>query len=387
MRRAAGFLSTGPRASPRLTLPPSHPGHSFNQLKLMKRPRKPTKRSADGSVEPHGVVLQPRRAPGRRRALEHPTTSASLLQQARAARQSGMAEPSPSPVLGSPSPHSTAHVAMATQGASPGGLAAGSRHGAAAQGAAAAAAADGAGGGDDDDDPADDSGGARIPHNACINAGAIVCCSLLRPQDSLSERVEYVVDAWERLCGSAVSIDSSLFLSERATADRNFALAYLLREMGAFPRGADNLNDTLELYFQQCSIQMCTRQMARVAAALANGGLNPLTSERVFDPLTVRHRCCRAVPADARAADPCPPRRRSSTCCPRWRWPGARAVRRGGRAAPNTHPSRPPPPCAPGPRGGGAHRVAPAECTTTAACGRSKSEFRPSLVSAAAFSP
>ncbi|MHC5738996.1 glutaminase, partial [Nostoc sp.] len=38
-----------------------------------------------------------------------------------------------------------------------------------------------------------------------------------------------------------------------------------------------------DLYFQQCSILVNTRDLAIMAATLANGGINPLTQEQAID--------------------------------------------------------------------------------------------------------
>jgi glutaminase len=50
-----------------------------------------------------------------------------------------------------------------------------------------------------------------------------------------------------------------------------------------------NLQDTREFYFQQCSIEANIQQMATLAATLANGGENPITGEKIFDPFHVRN--------------------------------------------------------------------------------------------------
>jgi len=93
---------------------------------------------------------------------------------------------------------------------------------------------------------------------------------------------------WSELAGSRVKFDNAVYLSERATADRNFALAYFMRENNAFPENT-SLQDILEFYFQCCSIQTTTRQMSIVAATLASGGVNPYTGKRVFKQSTVKH--------------------------------------------------------------------------------------------------
>ena len=128
-----------------------------------------------------------------------------------------------------------------------------------------------------------------LPHNPMINSGAIMTCSLLRARDELADRFDHVAETWRRLSGSnRVGFNNSVYLSERTTADRNYALGYFMREHGAFPQGTD-LVETLEFYFQCCSIELDAQGLAVVAATFANAGINPLTSEPVFKPSTARH--------------------------------------------------------------------------------------------------
>ncbi|MGC4879911.1 glutaminase A [Micromonospora sp. DT43] len=127
-----------------------------------------------------------------------------------------------------------------------------------------------------------------LPHNPMINSGAIMCCSLLRPTWEMADRFDHVAETWRRLAGGgAVGFNNAVYLSERRTADRNFALGYFMREHRAFPDGTD-LTETLEFYFQCCSIEVDARSLSVVAASLANGGVNPLTRERIFSADTVR---------------------------------------------------------------------------------------------------
>ncbi len=128
-----------------------------------------------------------------------------------------------------------------------------------------------------------------LPHNPLINAGAIMSCSLIKPGKSPSDRFDHVSSTWNRLCaGRKVGFNNSVYLSERSTADRNFALAYFMRENQAFPEKTDLL-ETLEFYFQCCSIESNTANLSIAAATLANAGVNPLTGEKIFDEKTVQH--------------------------------------------------------------------------------------------------
>lgn len=127
-----------------------------------------------------------------------------------------------------------------------------------------------------------------LPHNPLINSGAIMTCSLIKPEFEESARFSYVQNFWNRLSGGmGVSYDNTIFLSERNTADTNYALAYLMKSKNAFPEGT-NLKSVLEFYFQNCSLQVNTRSMSVIAATLANGGINPLTNDRVVSSKTVR---------------------------------------------------------------------------------------------------
>ena len=126
------------------------------------------------------------------------------------------------------------------------------------------------------------------PHNPMINSGAIMTCSLIRPEFPAADRFDFVMQAWRKLgAGHKAKFSNSVYLSERQTADRNFALGYFMREHKAFPENVDLLS-TLEFYFQCCSIEVTARHMSVVAATLANGGINPLTGEQVFSAATVK---------------------------------------------------------------------------------------------------
>ena len=127
------------------------------------------------------------------------------------------------------------------------------------------------------------------PHNPMINSGAIMSCSMIRPDLDIADRFDYVIDRWRALCGDQkVSFSNSVYLSERQTADRNFALGYFMQENKAFPDWADMIQ-TLEFYFQCCSIELNADKMSIMAGTLANGGICPVTGERVFSSRTVQN--------------------------------------------------------------------------------------------------
>ncbi len=124
--------------------------------------------------------------------------------------------------------------------------------------------------------------GQGLPHNPMINSGAIMCASLLHPELSLADRFDYIENVWRQLAGGrSIGFDNSVYLSEKDTAHRNFALAHFMKENNAFPEDAD-IYKALDLYFQCCSITVDVAAQANVAATFANGGVCPMTNQRVF---------------------------------------------------------------------------------------------------------
>jgi glutaminase len=121
--------------------------------------------------------------------------------------------------------------------------------------------------------------GSNRPFNPMVNAGAIAVTSLLHSRygDCAFDRVLACMSA---AAGRQLSIDQSVYESESATGHRNRAIAYLLLNFGMVH---DQAAEALDIYFKQCSILVTCRDLATMAAALANMGRNPITGENVFD--------------------------------------------------------------------------------------------------------
>lgn len=129
----------------------------------------------------------------------------------------------------------------------------------------------------------------QLPHNPMINAGAIMICSLIKADLSLADKFEYIAKIWADLgAGEKIRFDNAVYNSEKETANRNYALAHYMKEVGAFP-DETNIDDVLDFYFQCCSIEVNARQAARIMSTIANGGICPLTNKKIFSPETVRN--------------------------------------------------------------------------------------------------
>ncbi|XP_045448598.1 glutaminase liver isoform, mitochondrial isoform X1 [Melitaea cinxia] len=131
------------------------------------------------------------------------------------------------------------------------------------------------------------------PHNPMINAGAILVCSLLKtldkPEMTLAEKFDYVMSFFSRLAGNEVlGFNNAVFLSEREAADRNYALGFYMREHKCYPEKT-NLRECMDFYFQCCSMEANCDIMSIMGATLANGGICPITDEKVLRPDSVRN--------------------------------------------------------------------------------------------------
>ncbi|XP_044278102.1 glutaminase liver isoform, mitochondrial [Varanus komodoensis] len=128
-----------------------------------------------------------------------------------------------------------------------------------------------------------------IPHNPMVNAGAIVISSLIRMGCKKAEKFDYVVDYLKKMAGNEyVGFSNTTFQSEKETGDRNYAIGYYLKDKKCFPRGVDMMA-ALDLYFQLCSVEVTCESGSVMAATLANGGICPITGERVLSDEAVRN--------------------------------------------------------------------------------------------------
>ena len=132
------------------------------------------------------------------------------------------------------------------------------------------------------------------PHNPMINAGAIMTAALVKSQAPVHRRLEHVREYWSRMTGGILPrYNAWMAKEENRTGDTNRSLAYMMKSKQIFPKGEDavdhEIRDALELYFSTCSLEMTCREMAVAVSTLANGGVCPLSQERVLSRKTVRN--------------------------------------------------------------------------------------------------
>ena len=126
--------------------------------------------------------------------------------------------------------------------------------------------------------------GSNRPFNPLVNAGAIATADLIQGKD-YADRVKRLLGLFGRYFGRDAYIDNAIFMSERTTGHRNRAIAHLMLNFGMV---TDRIEESLELYFQQCSILGNAHDLAVMGATLANAGVNPVTRERAIEQRYVK---------------------------------------------------------------------------------------------------
>lgn len=122
------------------------------------------------------------------------------------------------------------------------------------------------------------------PFNPMVNAGAIAVAGIL--QEHLGEGAfDFMMERFSAAAGRALDLNEAVYRSEHETGHRNRAIAHLLLAADALAVPPDA---ALDLYFRQCSINVCARDLARMGATFANMGMNPVSRQPVFDIAAVR---------------------------------------------------------------------------------------------------
>lgn len=119
--------------------------------------------------------------------------------------------------------------------------------------------------------------GAHI--NPMINTGAIALCTLIHG-DTYFDKFCRLLNLARRLADNPqLDINESVYQSEKATGNKNRALAYMLSAYGMI---SDPVEDILDFYFRACSVSANCKDLARIAHIFANHGIHPITGEQMF---------------------------------------------------------------------------------------------------------
>jgi len=115
--------------------------------------------------------------------------------------------------------------------------------------------------------------------NPMVNAGAIATTSLV-PGETVEARWKFIHGGLSRFAGRTLPLNEEVYASASETNYRNQALARLLQSFGRIFIDPAQATD---LYTKQCSLNVSAKDLAVMGATLADGGVNPITKERVID--------------------------------------------------------------------------------------------------------
>jgi glutaminase len=121
--------------------------------------------------------------------------------------------------------------------------------------------------------------------NPLVNPGAIAASSLIAGADSAA-KWKHIVQVQSDFAGRPLSLDMPVYISEAGDNLRNQAIAHLLYAYGRMY--FDPVQST-DIYTKQCALGVNAKDLATMAATLANGGVNPVTKKKVVSPETAMY--------------------------------------------------------------------------------------------------
>ena len=121
--------------------------------------------------------------------------------------------------------------------------------------------------------------------NSFVNAGAMATTSLLYSEIKSKEDNEklinkLILENMEDFAGRKLKVNEHLYLSEYNTSDHN---KKLIDKLVSYSRFYGDPETTLKTYTKQCSVMVTSKDIAVMAASLANNGKNPITHKKILN--------------------------------------------------------------------------------------------------------
>ena len=113
--------------------------------------------------------------------------------------------------------------------------------------------------------------------NPMVNTGAIAATSMIKG-DNEKQVWNNIITTYNDFAGRKLKVMEDIYKSEAETNQRNQALAML---MYAYGRIENAPLEATDIYTRQCSVGVNAKDLATMAATLANGGKNPVTGKTV----------------------------------------------------------------------------------------------------------
>jgi glutaminase len=121
--------------------------------------------------------------------------------------------------------------------------------------------------------------------NPMVNAGAIATTSLVSGS-TVAGKWEFIHDGLSKFAGRKLPMNEEVLKSASETNFRNRSIAQFLLSVN---RIYCEPMEAVDLYTRQCSLNVSARDLAIMGATLADGGINPVTKERVVDPVVCHY--------------------------------------------------------------------------------------------------
>ena len=121
--------------------------------------------------------------------------------------------------------------------------------------------------------------------NPMVNAGAIAAASLA-PGTTAEAKWQFIHDGLSRFAARSLTFNKAVYESEAAANHRNQGIATLLQ---GYQRIYFDPLQATDVYTKQCSLNVTAKDLAVMAATLANGGVNPVSRERIIDAIHCQH--------------------------------------------------------------------------------------------------
>ena len=115
--------------------------------------------------------------------------------------------------------------------------------------------------------------------NPLVNPGAITATSMIAGNSS-DEIWNKIINSYSAYAGRQLSVLQDVYKSEADTNQRNQAIGAL---MFAYERIKTDWARAVDLYTRQCAVGVNAKDLATMAATLANGGTNPVTGKQVLE--------------------------------------------------------------------------------------------------------
>ncbi len=119
---------------------------------------------------------------------------------------------------------------------------------------------------------------SRHVPNPLVPSGVIALVNML-DGSTATDRLNHILHMFQQYTGHELHIDAAIFTASRLSGHRYRALAYHMLDQGVFDADVD---ETLQVFFQQLSLLVTCRDLAVMAATLANQGINPITQEQII---------------------------------------------------------------------------------------------------------